>query len=177
MKKKILLLLIIIVAGCKSTEKPTMALEDKDYIPPLDFAGQLDGEKLAFIKDNYNWPEESVLVINYKQPNSRCHFNYKKKVKDSTDWWRASFSKTALKNSSEIYVISESHYVTRFLDNETYFGDKGDFLFENFFERKHSCYGVMVVNETGDYLQYNGNYNKKQVAKYVEALDRSVPEE
>ena len=165
--KKFLLLLLLLTAGCRSTEK-TKA--EAGGIPPLHFAGQLDQGKIAFLKDNYPRPEGSALVINYKQPNSSCHFNFRKKERDSTAWWRKSYSRTPLKNSAAIYVISESHYVPGLLDNLSYFADKNDFLLKNFFDRLHSCYGVLVLNETGSYLQYNGTLSQGQVSKYVEAL-------
>lgn len=46
-----------------------------------------------------------------------------------------------------IHVFADSRRLRKKLDNTSLFDDKDDFLLENFFSRKQSCYGLMVVNQ------------------------------
>lgn len=48
--------------------------------------------------------------------------------------------------------------------------DKDNFLLNNFLKEKKTCFGVMVLNEKGVYLQYNGHYSEKQVSSFIEKL-------
>lgn len=68
-----------------------------------------------------------------------------------------------------IKFLANGERVKRKLDNISYLDDKNDFLLKNFFDRKKSCFGVLVINQDGDYIQYNG-HSERQVAKFTENL-------
>ena len=140
----------------------------------LDFAGELSAEQLSFVRTAYHWESDEVLIINYSQPIANCHFDNNQINNASERWWNDFYSKVNTENCRIIKVLSNGERVRGKLDEEYYFDDKNDFLFENFFNRKQSCYGVLVINTRGEYLQYNGHYSEKQVEKYIEALKKPV---
>ncbi|GLB53007.1 hypothetical protein NBRC110019_20470 [Neptunitalea chrysea] len=63
--------------------------------------------------------------------------------------------------------------IKRKMDNILYFDDVDDFLYNNFFNRKKSCHAVMVVNSSGEYLQYNGEYSENQLNSFITALSQT----
>ena len=161
-------LLLILLTACKTSEKVTQA--PQNYIPNVDFSGQLDPEGLSFIRENYPWTPGSVLVINFLQPRSQCHFdNYAGSFKDEKKWWGGFYEKVNAENYTNIFVYSQGELV-KFLDDKVYFDDKDDFLWWNYFGRKKSCFGVLVLNEAGYFHQYNGHYSERQVAAFIEDL-------
>ncbi|WP_055445199.1 hypothetical protein [Lacinutrix himadriensis] len=167
MKKTSLPILITLIVFSFYSIKG-MAQEEKPIL--YDFADKINTEQLNFIKKNYNWNNEKLLIINYSQPISSCHFDNNKITSDSKKWWRDFYSKINTEDCLNIKVLSNGELVKRKLDNIKYFDDKNDFLLNNFFSRKKSCFGVLVLNEQGDYIQYNGHYSERQVAKFIENL-------
>lgn len=172
MPKSICLLLVILFISCSSSrsgqsEKNTKPGEDYVY---ADFTGSLKAEKIAKLKDYYNWKEEEILIINYRQPLLDCHFNNHKITSDSKKWWTQFYSKIDTDNSLNISVFADGEKIREKMDNRKFFDDKDDFLLNNFFIRKKSCFGILVVNQQGDYFQYNGHYSEKQVETFIMEL-------
>ena len=169
--KKLLLIFLILSISCSSTKETSENEEiPEDYVPKVDFLGRLEKEEIRFLKNNYKWADGEVLVINFKQPGSECHYDNSNVSRASRKWWKRFYLKVNRDNYSNIQVISDSHRVEKHIDNEFFFGDKDKFLLENFFNRRKSCLGVLVINEAGEYLQYNGEYSEKQVAKFIDVL-------
>lgn len=179
--KKITLQLIVclILTSCSSTKNLDDKKSNTHQVKPIevkpityDYADKINSAKLEFIKKNYNWKSQKVLIINYSQPISSCHFDNNKITSEGKKWWRDFYSKIDTHNCLNIEVLAEGERVHRKLDNVRYFDDKYDFLLTNFFERKKSCFGVLVLNDEGYYIQYNGHYSERQVAKYIENLKK-----
>lgn len=175
MKKITLQILIgLFIVSCSSTKKfehKTNEIQNKNTIY-YDFAAKLNPEQLLFIKSNYNWNNKKVLIIKYRQPISYCHFDNNKITIGVEKWRKNVYSHKYADNCLIIEVLANGERVKKKLDNVNFFDDKNDFLLNSFFNRRKSCFGVLVVNNTGDYIQYNGHYSEKQVAKFVEILKK-----
>ncbi|WP_191859264.1 hypothetical protein [Hanstruepera ponticola] len=137
---------------------------DKQTIE-YDFTGKLNEGQMKFMNNYYNWDSKEILIINFSQPRSDCHFDNHIHKTGYTKWWKDFYEKIDIKDCSNIFVCSEKHN-----RDKTLFYDKANFLYDNFFSRKESCYGVLVLNKNGDYLQFNGHYTEKQVSKFKENL-------
>lgn len=142
---------------------------EQEKLVTCDFAGQIKDAKLAFIKNQYNWTED-ILIINYSQPLSICHFDNNTITSSTKSWWKRFYSKIDIKECKNIKVLYNGEKVKKKLDNVAYFDDYANFLYLNYFSRKESCYGILVVNKNGHYLQYNGHYSEKQVSKFIDNL-------
>ena len=170
--KKILLQIFIgiLIFSCSSTKnEDNLSVESKEKVISYDYAGKVDSNQLSFIKTNYNWNTERVLIINYKQPLSSCHFDNHKISAEST-WWKKFYSKIDTENCANIHVLANGEEKNKNIDNKYIFDDKNGFLLLNFFKRKTSCFGIFVVNNEGYYIQFNGHYSERQVSKYIENI-------
>lgn len=171
-KKTIQLLISVLIVSCSSTKTVENRKAYVNNEKPIlyDFIGKIDSEQLLFIKDSYNWNTEKILIINYSQPISSCHFNNNQITTESEKWWKDFYSVINTEDCLNIKVLANGERIKRKLDNIHYFDDKNEFLLDSFFARKKSCFGVLVINEQGDYIQYNGHYSERQVAKFIENL-------
>ncbi|WP_298327236.1 hypothetical protein [uncultured Dokdonia sp.] len=176
MKKTILSIIIVLtILSCSTTKtvenkKKTDSLNEKPIT--YDYADKIGSEKLNFIKKTYNWNNEKILIINYSQPINSCHFDNNKITSESKKWWNDFYSKIDTEDCLNIKVLANGERVKNKLDNLNYFDDKNDFLLINFFGRKKSCFGILIINNEGHYIQFNGHYSEKQVAIYIENLKK-----
>lgn len=173
MRKIILQILIgILAVSCSSTKVVNNVKANNRKKQPVhaDFAGEVDSQDLILIRQYYHWKDEDILIINFKQPVSSCHFNNNKITSKGKKWWKDFYSKNNTENTLNIQVLANGERVKNKLDDLTFFDDKNDLLLNNFFNRKSSCFGVLVVNKDGDYFQYNGHYSERQVRVFIENL-------
>jgi|GEM_PF-1117113 archaellum component FlaF (FlaF/FlaG flagellin family) len=175
MKKTVLqIILCLIITSCSSTKNLDDRKIDTQQEKPItyDYADKINSAKLNFIKKTYNWNNEKILIINYSQPINSCHFDNNKITSEGKKWWRDFYSKINTDDCLNINVLANGERVKRRIDNLNYFDDKYDFLLKNFFKRKSSCFGVLVLNDEGYYIQFNGHYSERQVSKYIENLKK-----
>ena len=172
--KKIILqtLLGILTISCSSTKVVDNVEADnlKEQAVNATFAGKVDSQHLNLIKQYYHWQDEEILIINYKQPISSCHFDNNTITSKGKKWWKDFYSDINTANTLNIQVLANGEKVKNKLDDLNFFDDKNDLLLNNFFNRKRSCFGVLVVNKNGDYFQYNGHYSESQVGAFIENL-------
>lgn len=172
MKKIILLFICVINYSCYSTKTTENTISEKESKKPIyyDFEGKLDEAQLTFLKNNYHWKDEKILIINYNQPISFCHFDNNKITPESKKWSENFYKKINTENCLIIKVLANGERVQNKLDDIKYFDDKMDFLQMNFFYKRKSCFGVLVLNQFGDYVQYNGHYDEDQVDHFIKVL-------
>ncbi|PCI02538.1 MAG: hypothetical protein COB81_05115 [Flavobacteriaceae bacterium] len=175
MKKTILQIIIgLTIISCSTTKNVDDKKGDsqKEKAITYDYADKIDSVQLNFIKKSYKWNNEKILILNYCQPLYSCHFNNNEITSKSIKWWKNFYSKINTEDCLNIRVLANGERVKNKLDNINYFDDKNDFLLKIFFSRKKSCFGVLVLNREGYYIQYNGHYSEKQVAKYIANLKK-----
>ena len=172
MKKIILQILTGFLAISCSSTKELNTNNIAEQPVSADFTGKVDSQNLDLIKQHYHWKDEEILIINYKQPISSCHFNNNKITSKSKNWWNEFYFKIKTDNTLNIHVLANGEKVKNKLDDLKYFDDKNDLLWNNFFYRKKSCFGVLVLNKDGDYFQYNGHYSERQVEVFIDSLKK-----
>lgn len=136
---------------------------------PNTYSGKLNTIQLKFIKDNYPWKDGEFLIINYRQPKRSCHYNNYYKIASST-WFDNLYSKIKLHNISNIFIYADSKRAKKIIDFKKHFEDKNHYLLDNFFSKDKSCYGLMIINEQGDYKQKNGEYFQSDIVSFVNKL-------
>ena len=128
--------------------------------------------QMKFIKEKYNWKSEEILIINFLQPKENCFYNNNENPKSSIKWWKKFYSNINLNNVSNIYVYSDKISAKNIIDSKTRFEDYNNFLLNNIFNIKKECFGVLVVNNLGEYEVVEGEYSQKQVETLIKKLKR-----
>lgn len=168
MKKAMLkMFAILFIVSCASTKTKN---EQKNKVITYHFKGEMNAEQLNLINNFYHWQNEEILIINYNQPITSCHFNNHIISHTGKRWWKRFYSKINTENCLTINVYANKKKMKGNLNFENYYDDKKGFLLKNFFNRHQSCFAVLVVNKKGNYYQFNGHYSEEQVAKYIELL-------
>ena len=83
-------------------------------------SGKINEEQLKFIKENYNWNEENIIVINFLQTKRNCQYNAYKNWDVSKKWWENFYSKIDLTNVANRYVYSNAKAAKRIIDSCVY---------------------------------------------------------
>ncbi|SHH35253.1 hypothetical protein [Winogradskyella jejuensis] len=132
--------------------------------------GQIDEKAISFLKENYGWNKEDFLVISFRQPKNKCHYdNYKNLSK--TNRAIAKFSESIEEKSTRnILVSSDAEKVKAYVDLESSYIDFEDFILKTFFEKANSCYGLVVINNEGRYMSIAGEFVTKDVNSFIHLL-------
>lgn len=101
---------------------------------------RLNEQEITFIKENYNWAEEEVLLINYKQPVQFCHYDNYANIVNSHKWWDQFYAKMELTNVKNIFVYATERRARKIIDSVKHFSDKDSFLLNRFFREEKTCY-------------------------------------
>lgn len=138
-------------------------------------SGKLLPDPLSFIKKNYKWNSEKFLVITFRQSRSKCHYDNYKVIRNSTAIRRG--FKNLTDNTKDfdtkiITVSSDKKKVEKYVDNETSFYDLYDFLGFRFFSKNKSCYGLIVINQSGQFISQVGEYSIKNINSFLAQLDK-----
>ena len=132
--------------------------------------GKIDEEKLKFIKENYNWNEENIIVINFLQPISNCHYDAYENLSIPSKWWTNFYSKIDLTNVANRFVYSDANAARRIIDSKIYLTDEKNFILNNFFSKEPYCHGVLVINNFGFYEMLSREYSIKEVIYFIKIL-------
>ena len=128
--------------------------------------------QLNYIKEKYKWNSENILIINFVQSSKNCFYDNNKNLDESYKWFEKFYSKINLENVLNIYVYSDKKSAKKVINNETKFEDYEDFLLNNFFKIKKECYGLLVINSSGEYEILEGEYTEIQVENYIKNLKK-----
>ncbi|PWK19191.1 hypothetical protein LX78_01672 [Xanthomarina spongicola] len=153
-------MLLLLVICFLSFNKPESQTDEK-----------LSETQLQFIIENYHWNSEDLIIVNFKQPRSSCHYDNYKNLKQSSEWWTEYYSKMELVNVRNIFVYSESKKATEIIDSQNHFSDISNFFLDNFFNKEQSCYGILVINKKGEFQKKNGEYTQEDIVKYINILN------
>lgn len=134
-----------------------------------DYSGKLNVTQLNVIEGLFSWEKEELIIINYRQPIRYCHYDQYISV-GSTKWFDDFYSELNLKNTHNVFVYYESKRSEGIIDGKKHFFDLNKYLFNNFFNKGKSCYGLLIVNKNGIYQQKIGEYSKKYIKKYINKL-------
>ena len=128
--------------------------------------------QLKFIKYNYKWNSEKLLIINFMHRKENCFYDNNNNLDSGINWWTKFYSKINLNKVLNIYVYSDSVSTKKIIDTKTKFEDYDDFLLTTFFNTKKECYGILVINSIGEYEIHEGEYSEKQVKGFIKTLKK-----
>ena len=125
-----------------------------------------------FIKNNYNWENKKILILNFYQPIQNCHFdNYSKiKSKSTQNWWTAFYQEVNLTDCSNKFIYSDSIKAKKVINHFDKLPDKENFLFINFFKNHPYCHAIIIINSDGYYISKNSEYTESEINDYINRL-------
>ena len=131
---------------------------------------KLTETELKFVKENYNWNSKEILIVNFRMPKSSCHFNNYANLKKSSDWWIKYYSKMELVNVYKIFVLSDSQKAKTIIDSKKHFADMNSFFLNKFFKKDKACFGIVVINQNGEFQKKAGEYTQEHITELINNL-------
>ena len=135
--------------------------------------GQIDEKAINFLKENYDWNKEDFLVISFRQPKYKCHYdNYKNltKTNRAVTKFSESIEEISVRN---ILISSDAKKVKSYVDSKNNYIDFKDFILTTFFKKDKSCYGLVVINKEGRYMSLAGEFLTKDIDSFIYLLKLS----
>lgn len=158
--KKTLLLLILCIGFLSFNKSDIKTIE-----------GKLTEAQLSFVIKNYNWTSEKILIVNFRQPKSSCHYDNYKNLEKSSKWWAEFYSKMDLQNLRNIFVYSDNLRAKKIIDSKKHYADINNFFLKQFFSQDKTCYGILVINKNGKYQKKVGEYMQKDIEELIKELE------
>ena len=131
----------------------------------------LSSEQLNFIKEKYNWNNQEFLIINFRLPKESCHYDNYRNLKNSKKWWTEFYSDVELSDSRNIFIYSDSVKAKKVIDGKFGFPDYDDFFSNSIFLNDKACYGLIVINQKGDFYKKAGEYQLNEVLSFKQSLN------
>src|SRR5690606_960411 len=110
----------------------------------------LTQNEVKYIEENYNWNDEEFLLVNFRMPSGRCHYDNYENLEVSMEWWKKFYSNIKLENVAKRFVFSDSVRAHSILDSKTKIADKRNFLLNKFFKEVKACHGVLIADKSGN---------------------------
>jgi len=138
MKRLIILLIGIIFLSCSSSKEINIKKINPEKVEKniFGFSGKIDKESLSFIKENYLWNNEKILIINFRQPKSYCHFNNSFINNQSLNFQKRFYSKINTNDCLIINVLSNKKNIRKKLMQKKHYIDKNKYFLNNFLIEK-----------------------------------------
>ena len=131
----------------------------------------LPKNQMVSIKYEYDWKNEDFLVVNYRMPNDYCPYENYSGLEKSYLWVKKSIlDRVAEKNSRNIFIYADKLAAKKILDFKTHYDDIGHYFLKTFFDKKGSCYGVLVINKAGKYNYIIGEYSHIDIQNLMDSL-------
>ncbi|WP_324027444.1 hypothetical protein QSV08_05900 [Maribacter sp. BPC-D8] len=158
--KKIIILLILSV-GFLSFNEDCINLNNE----------KLTEAQLSFIMESYDWKSERLLIVNFRQPRTSCHYNNYQNLKKSAKWWTEFYSKMEIANIRNIFVYSDNLKANKVIDSENHFDDINNFFLNKVFTKDKTCYGLIVINKKGEFRKKAGEFMQKDIEEFITQLE------
>ncbi len=120
-------------------------------------------QEIEIIRSYFNFNKEDLLVIAAIQPRNRCHYNQYENLKSSTDWIFNLVNNARVSNAKRVLIILEKQTRDNLIDGKRIFNDPNNFILNTLFSSSDGCYGVVVLNKSGEYLIKNGEFVEKDI--------------
>ncbi|WP_430400878.1 hypothetical protein [Flavobacterium sp.] len=131
----------------------------------------LPKNQMVSIQYEYEWKNEDFLIVNYRMPNDYCPYENYSGLDKSYLWIKKSiYDRVTVKNYRNIFVYADKLAAKKILDFKTHYNDIGRYFLKTFFDKKGSCYGVLVINKEGKYNYIIGEYSHIDIQNLIDSL-------
>lgn len=131
----------------------------------------LPNNEMASIKYEYDWKNEDVLIINYRMPNDFCPYENYTNLDKTYAWFKKEiYAKVTAENYRNVFVYADKLAAKKILDFKTHYDDIGQYFLNKFFDKKGSCYGVLVISKSGKYNYIIGEYSHIDIQNLIDSL-------
>lgn len=189
-----LYLFVIIAALFYSCGSNTASVETKPNTEKIigdpydnlryDSAGTITEKDLTYLRENFNWNGEDILIINYTLTEASCKIPYAKpsepeaRFKRARTWWEPFYQNIETYDAKIVHVEASERFARAFITySDSYYWDEDGFLLKHFYRNPRGCEAAFVVNRLGQFYQQNEHYTQEQVAFYVAKLKNMVSTE
>lgn len=131
---------------------------------------KLTQHDIQFLEQTYNWKGEKLLILNFKMPRKSCPHNQYKNLKNAKKWWDKFYENVDLTNAANRFVYSDAEKAKAIIDNKVHFIDHDGFIYNDFFENEQSCFGLVVVDKSGNFEYKSGEYTATDVTNFIVKL-------
>ncbi|WP_033957807.1 hypothetical protein [Psychroserpens jangbogonensis] len=131
---------------------------------------KLSEAQLKLVKENYAWSSEEFIIVNFRQPINSCHYDNYSNLKNSLKWWTDFYSKIKLNNVRNVFVYAEEKRAKKIIDSKSHYSDINSFFLNNFFVNDKTCYGILVIDNDGNYIKKAGEYNQEDVIELIKKI-------
>jgi len=131
---------------------------------------KLTEAELKFVKENYNWNSESLLIVNFRQPVTSCHYDNYTNLKKTSESIAKFYSKMELGNVRNIFVYSDGEKAKKIIDSKNHYNDIKSMFLNEFFSKDKTCYGILVFNRNGDFQKKAGEYTPEIIEELIDNL-------
>ena len=131
----------------------------------------LPNNQMVSIKYEYDWNKEDFLIVNYRMPNNYCSYENYSNLDKSYLWFKENiFNKVEIENYRNVFIYADKLASKQILDFKTHYDDIGHYFLKTFFDKKGSCYGVLVINKEGKYNYIIGEYSHIDIQNLINSL-------
>ena len=67
-------------------------------------------------------------------------------------------------------MYSDAEKAKAIIDNKVHFIDHDGFIYNDFFENEQSCFGLVVVDKSGNFEYKSGEYTATDVTNFIVKL-------
>lgn len=171
MKKVLFLLMILVTISSQSQTDKVLKIKPGSQVA----FGYLTKEQFVVFKDfvlktcNYKFSDESTYLINYRQPQSDCHYNQYENNTCDISWFEKNvFNKIEMPESMIKFYFQHKPIYQKGCASKT---DLNEYLYTTFFEKNNLCYGLIVINEKGEFRVLTGEYESDDINKFIKLLN------
>jgi hypothetical protein len=168
--------LYLLVFFTISTFSQNLNIQNTKYGDNI-FKGKLTNEKFEIFKNfirltsEIELNENNSFIINYIQPVGNCFYdNYKENENHTVNWFEKNvYEKREINlNSLTLNLFYQAKEITNKKSKMKY--DLQRFIYSNFMEKNNLCYGVLMINSSGEYRVLIGEYLSKNIIKFASEL-------
>lgn len=128
-------------------------------------------DQMNSIRYEYNWKEESFLIINYRFPQDYCPRENYSDLEKTYNWLNNKvYGKVDMTNNRNIFIYADKLAAKPILDNVTHYDDIGHYFLKNYFDFNGNCIGLLIINKRGQYKYIIGEYSSKDIQNLTDLL-------
>ena len=133
---------------------------------------KLTQKEINFLEETYDWKSDKLLILNIIMPRKRCNYDNYKNLSKAKLWWTKFYEKVDLTKAENRFIYSEATNTKSIVDNKMYFLDRNNYIFNEFFSNDEVCFGVVVIDKTGNFKYKAGEYSEVEINDFINKLSK-----